>query len=506
LRKELVVNAAASFLPRLDALRSGFLSRPHQLFINGEWIPARSGETLTVLDPSTGKLLAEVAAGDKSDVDLAVKAARRAFESGSWPSMSHAERGRLISRLADLVERDAEDIALLESLDGGNPMRSTRHIDVAIAIESLRYNAGWTTKLTGETALASPQSRSFSYTLREPIGVIGAITPWNAPFLMAVNKIAPALAAGCTVVLKPAELAPLTALRLGQLLEEVGLPRGVVNIVTGYGSAAGQALVDHPDVNKISFTGSTRVGKSILAGAAVNMKRVTLELGGKSPVIIFPDADIEAATQATSQTIFFKTGQFCAAGTRLFAHQKVFDRVVQGFADRAQKVKVGPGIAPDTEMGPIISQKQLDRVMGYIGAGAGDGAEIVTGGKRIEREGFFVQPTLLANVRPSMSVFQEEIFGPVLCAMPFRDASELGELARLANDTSYGLAANIWTRDLATAHGLARRIQAGTITINGGGREQPLPFGGYKQSGLGREGGREGIEAYTEIKTVAIGL
>ncbi len=497
---------AAAFLPRLDALRSGFLSRRHQLFIDGKWVPAQSAETLTVLDPSTGKPLAEVAAGDRADVDLAVRAARGAFQSGPWPSMSHAERGRRISRLADLIERDADEIALLESLDGGNPLRSTRHVDVAMAIESLRYNAGWTTKLTGETALASPQSRSFSYTLREPIGVVGAITPWNAPFLMAVNKIAPALAAGCTVVLKPAELAPLTALRLGQLLEELELPPGVVNIVTGYGATAGQALVDHPDVNKISFTGSTRVGKSILAGAAVNMKRVTLELGGKSPVVIFPDADLEAATQATSQTIFFKTGQFCAAGTRLFAHRKVFDRVVQGFADRARRVKVGPGIAPDSDMGPIISQKQLDRVIGYIGAGASDGAEVVTGGQRIEREGFFVQPTLLANVRPSMSVFQDEIFGPVLCAMPFAEASELEELARLANDTSYGLAANIWTRDLAAAHGLARRIQAGTITINGGGREQPLPFGGYKQSGLGREGGREGIEAYTEIKTVAIGL
>jgi phenylacetaldehyde dehydrogenase len=501
------VNAAAASLhPRLDALRSGFLSRPQRLFIGGKWVSAQSGETLTVLDPATGRALAEVAAGGAADIDFAVKAARTAFRSGPWPSMSHAERGRLIYKLADLIEREADEIALLESLDGGNPVRSTRHVDIAMAIESLRYNAGWTTKLTGETALASAHSRSFSYTLREPIGVVGAITPWNAPFLMAVNKIAPALATGCTVVLKPAELAPLSALRLGELLEELGLAPGVVNIVTGYGPVAGQALVDHPDVNKISFTGSTRVGRSILTGAAGNMKRVTLELGGKSPVIIFPDADIEAATQATSQTIFFKTGQFCAAGTRLFAHQKVFDKVVAGFADRAQKLKIGPGIAPDTDMGPIISQKQLDRVMGLIGAGEHDGAEILTGGKRIEREGYFVQPTLLANVRPEMSVFQEEIFGPVLCAMPFGDASELDQLVERANDTSYGLAANIWTCDLALAHKLARRIQAGTITINGGGREQPMPFGGYKQSGLGREGGREGIEAYTEIKTVAIGL
>ena len=500
------MNAAANMIPRLDALRAGFLTRPHRLYIDGRWRAAESGETLPVLDPSTGRPLAEVAAGGKADIDAAVRAAHKAFHGGPWPSLSHAERGRLIYRLADLVERDADEIALLESLDGGNPVRSTRAIDIASSIESLRYNAGWANKLTGDTALSQPLSRIFSYSLREPIGVVGAITPWNAPFLMAVNKLAPALAAGCTVVLKPAELAPLTALRLGELIEELGLPPGVVNIVTGYGAIAGQALVDHPGVSKISFTGSTRVGKSILAGSAGNMKRVTLELGGKSPVIIFPDADLEAATQVTSQTIFFKTGQFCAAGTRLIAHEKVFDRVVQGFAERAQKVKVGPGIAPDTDMGPIISQKQLDRVMSYIDAGASDGAEVVTGGKRIEREGYFVQPTLLARVEPRMSVFQDEIFGPVLCAMSFSDELELDRIVQLANDTSYGLAANIWTRDLGTAHRLARRIQAGTITINGGGREQPLPFGGYKQSGLGREGGREGIEAYTELKTVAIGL
>jgi phenylacetaldehyde dehydrogenase len=499
------VNAALA-ASHLDSLHSGFLARPHLLFVDGKWIPAQSGETFAVLDPSTGREIAQVAAGAAADVDLAVKAARRAFQKGPWPSMSHAERGKLMLKLAEAVERNADELALLESLDGGNPVRSTRHVDINMAIDSLRYNAGWTTKLTGETSLSSPQSRAFTYSLREPVGVVGAITPWNAPFLMAVNKLSPALAAGCTVVLKPAELAPLSALRLGQLMEEVGLPPGVVNIVTGYGGAAGQAIVDHPDVNKISFTGSTRVGKSILAGAAAHMKRVTLELGGKSPVIIFPDADIEAATAATTQTIFFKTGQFCAAGTRLFAHKKVFDRVVEGFADRAQKLKVGPGVAPDTEMGPIISQKQLERVMSYIGAGASQGAEIVTGGRRIEGDGYFVQPTLLAGVRPDMSVFQDEIFGPVLCAMPFSDADELDRLASLANDTVYGLAANIWTRDLSIAHGLARRIQAGTITINGGAREQPMPFGGFKQSGLGREGGREGIEAYTEVKTVSIGL
>ncbi len=500
------MNAAASFSPRVDTLRAAFLSHPHQLLIGGRWVPAASGETLTVLDPASGAALAQVAAGGAADIDQAVQAARRAFESGPWPSMSHAERGRLMLRLADLIERHADEIALIESLDGGNPVASTRHVDVAMAIESVRYNAGWTTKLTGETALSSTHSRAFSYTLREPVGVVGAITPWNAPFLMAVNKLAPALATGCTVVLKPAELAPLSALRLGELLQELELPPGVVNIVTGYGASAGQALVDHPDVTKISFTGSTRVGTSILAGAAVNMKRVTLELGGNSPVIVLPDADLEAATAVTTQTIFFKTGQFCAAGTRLFAHRKIFDRMVEGFAERAQQLRVGPGTAPDTEMGPIISEKQLDRVLGYIEAGTGQGAELITGGHRLTREGYFVEPTLLANVRPDMSVFRDEIFGPVLCALAFDDEDELEQLVRLANDTSYGLAANLWTGNLSIAHRLARRIQAGTITVNGGGREQPMPFGGYKQSGLGREGGREGIEAYTELKTVAIGL
>ncbi len=500
------MSAVSALTPGLDALRAGFLARRHELFIAGKWRPAQSGQTFEVIDPSTGTPLAHAAAGEAADIDAAVKAARAALDSGPWSKLAHAERAKLIFKLADAVERNADELALIETLDGGNPLRSTRNVDLQMAIDSLRYNAGWATKLTGQTALSSPQSRSFTFTLREPIGVVGAITPWNAPFLMAVNKIGPALAAGCTVVLKPAELAPLSALRLAQLIEEIELPPGVVNVVTGYGNTAGQALVDHPDVNKISFTGSTRVGKSIVTGSAAHMKRVTLELGGKSPVVVFPDADIEAATQAISRTIFFKTGQFCMAGTRLFAHEKVFDRIASGFEGLAAKVKIGPGIAPDTEMGPIISAKQLDRVLGYIAAGARDGAEIVTGGKRIERDGYFVQPTLLANVRPDMSVFQDEIFGPVLCATPFTDAKELDRLAQYANDTSYGLAANIWTRDVGNAIGLARRIKAGNITINGGAREQSMPLGGFKQSGIGREGGREGVEAYTELKIVSVGL
>lgn len=489
----------------IDSLRGGFLARDQGLFIDGRWTAAASGETFDVIDPATGQRLARAAAGAAADVDAAVKAARKAF-AGPWARLTHAARGRLLLDLAAAVEREADEIALIETLDGGNPLKSTRHIDVAMAIDSLRYNAGWTTKLAGETALSSAQSRSFTFTLREPIGVVGAITPWNAPFLMAVNKIGPALAAGCTVVLKPAELAPLSALRFAQLIEEVGFPPGVVNVVTGYGAIAGQALVDHPDVNKISFTGSTRVGKSIVTGSAAHLKRVTLELGGKSPIVIFPDADIEAATQATSRTLFFKTGQYCMAGTRLFVHEKVFEEVARGFEALARAIKIGPGIAPDTDMGPIISQKQLDRVMGYIDAGAREGADVRIGGARIAREGYFVEPTLLTNVQPEMSVFQDEIFGPVLCATRFADTAELDAIAALANDTSYGLAANIWTRDIGNAVGLARRIQAGNISINGGMREQSMPLGGFKQSGLGVEGGREGVEAYTALKIVSVGL
>jgi phenylacetaldehyde dehydrogenase len=344
------------------------------------------------------------------------------------------------------------------------------------------------------------------YTLREPVGVVGAITPWNVPFAMEVQKIAPAIAAGCTVVLKPAELTPLTAVRLGQLIQEVGFPPGVVNIVTGFGDPAGKALVAHPDVDKISFTGSTLVGKSILAAAAGNLKRVSLELGGKSPVIVFPDADLERATAAAAEGIFRNAGQICVAGSRLYVHKDVFDRVVDGVVDRASKLKVGVGLAPETQMGPLISQKQLDRVSSYISSGSEEGAHVVVGGKRIEGQGYFMQPTVLAQTNRAMRVVREEIFGPVVCAMPIDDA-DLDRIARIANDTDYGLSSNIWTRDISVAHKLARRIKAGTVRINGGvGLDSALPFGGYKQSGWGRENGREGIEAYTETKTVSVAL
>ena len=490
---------------RVDLATSRFLERPRELLIDGKWVSAVSGELLDVFDPSTGRVMSWIAAGGPPDIDAAVKAARRAFTSAPWATFRAFERARLLYRLADAVEANADELAWLESLDGGNPVGSVRQVDIAMAIESLRTSASLADKITGETQLSAPQAEGFGYFLREPVGVAGLITPWNAPFLMAVNKIGPALAVGCTVVLKPAELAPLTALRLGEMICELGFPDGVVNIVTGLGSLAGQALADHPDVNKISFTGSTRVGKSILVAAAANMKRVTLELGGKSPIIVMPDADLDRAARSIADEICFKTGQYCAAGTRLFVHESVHRRVIDAVAARMQSIQVGPGTAPGTQMGPIISEKQLQRVLGYIAAGASEGAQLITGGCRIDRDGYFMQPTLMTATRADMGVMRDEVFGPVLGMMTFADAGDLNQIAAMSNDTPYGLAAKLWTRDLRAAHQLARKLQAGVVTINGGGADGRLPFGGFKQSGLGREGGREGALSFTEIKSVSVG-
>jgi phenylacetaldehyde dehydrogenase len=491
-----------------DQSSPDFLAHPLKLFINGEWVAAASGETFSFEDPSTGRVIGRAAAGGASDVDRAVQAARKAFDAGPWSTISAPERARLMLRLADALDANGDELARLESLNGGNPLRSTRTADVAGAAERLRYNAGWVNKIFGDTLLSSARGTTLSCSIREPIGVVGAITPWNAPLFMATGKIALAVAAGCTVVLKPAELTPASAVRLGELIAEVGFPPGVINIVTGLGPLAGAALIEHPGVDKIAFTGSTVIGRSIMAGAAKTMKRVTLELGGKSPVVIFPDADIDMAARAAAMGVIFKTGQFCAAGTRIFAHRKVFDRVLEQIARIFSAVKVGPALNPDTEMGPIISRKQLDRAMAFIDAGRADGAEIVCGGGRLPGDGYFAQPTLLAHTRPEMSVMREEIFGPVLCVTPFDDSNGLDEIIALANDSDYGLAARVWTRDLGVAHRLIRRIKAGSVNINGAGGPgagEGLPFGGFKVSGIGREGGHEGVESYTELKTVAIG-
>jgi phenylacetaldehyde dehydrogenase len=496
----------AQLSPDPTRLTTGFLSAPHKLFINGQWVPARSGKTFDVLNPATGQVIAQAAAGDASDIDAAVKAARQAFESGPWPSMPPSGRAKLLWKLAEAFEAAGDEVGTIESLDNGMPYRVARFVAVNGVAECLRYFAGWAGKISGEVPTVSFPNHHV-YTLREPVGVVGAIVPWNFPLAMAVGKIAPALAVGCTVVLKPAELTPLTAIRLAQLVEQVGFPPGVVNVVTGFGDPAGKALVDHPEVDKISFTGSTLVGKSIITGAAGNLKRVSLELGGKSPVIIFPDADLERAVEGAANGIFGNAGQVCVAGSRLYVHKKVFDRIVEGVVDRAKKLKVGAGLDPDTQMGPLVSQKQLDRVSGYIASGREQGAEVVVGGQRIEgKSGYFMQPTVLAETNRDMRVVREEIFGPVVCAMPI-DEEDLDRIARIANDTDYGLSSYIWTRDMGIAHKLARKIKAGMVRINGGmGIDYALPFGGYKQSGWGREHGREGVEAYTEVKSISMAL
>jgi len=487
----------------LTLVRS-FLARTHALFIDGKFVPARSGETFEVINPATGEVFAKASAGAAADIDLAVKAARRAFDSGPWSAMNPSVRRNLMWKLADALEKNGDEIAILETLNNGMPLSMARSM-VTGGAECLRYNAGWAGKINGETPTISAPNHHV-YTLREPVGVVGAITPWNGPLAMAVAKIAAALAAGCTVVLKPAELTPLTAIRLAELIAEVGFPPGVVNVVTGFGDPAGKALVNHPEVDKISYTGSTVVGKSIVAAAAGNLKRVALELGGKSPVIIFPDADLERATASAAEGIFRNAGQACVAGSRLYVHKKVFDQVVRGVVERAKTLKVGSGIQSDTQMGPLISQKQLDRVSGYVQSGKEQGAEIVVGGKRVEGKGYFMQPTVLAETNRDMRVVQEEIFGPVVCAMPI-DNEDLDRIVSVANDTEYGLSSSIWTRDISLAHKLARRIKAGTVRINGGmGLDYAIPFGGYKQSGWGRENAREGVEAYTEVKTVSVAL
>jgi phenylacetaldehyde dehydrogenase len=484
---------------------AGFLGQTHQLFINNEWVAPHSGATLEVVNPATGKVFARAAAGGAEDIDRAVRAARAAFESGPWPRLSPIERGQLIWRLADAVEAAADEIGYILSLDNGMPMMMAKFMGALGTARNLRYLAGWCGKIDGAVR-ATSEADKLAYTLKEPVGVVGAITPWNFPFAMEADKVGQAMAAGCTLVLKPAELTPLGAMLLGRLVLEAGIPPGVVNIVTGYGDPAGKALVEHPEVDKITFTGSTATGKWIVQAAAASLKRVTLELGGKSPTFIFPDADLERAIPGAAMSVFANAGQICVAGSRLYVHRKVFDQVVEGVTGMARALKVGSGLAPDTQMGPLVSQRQLERVTGYIQSGRSEGAEVVTGGERQGSEGYFLKPTVLAQTERSMRVMREEIFGPVVCAMPM-DEADLDRIARLANDTTYGLSAYIWSRDLSLVHKLARKIKAGTIQVNGGvGLDPAVPFGGYKQSGWGRERGREGVESLTETKAIGISL
>jgi aldehyde dehydrogenase (NAD+) len=479
--------------------------RAGKLFIGGEWVD--SAQRFETINPATGEVLTEVSAASGGDVDRAVVAARAAFEKagkGAWRSMSASERGRLLIKLADLVEQNIEELAELETLDNGKPIFESRYVDMPMVADVFRYYAGWATKLTGETL--NINESAFTYTLREPVGVVGAIVAWNFPLLLASWKLGPALACGCTVVLKPAEQTPLTALRLGELAQQAGFPAGVLNIVSG-GPDTGKALVTHPGVDKVAFTGSTVVGKEIMRSAADTLKRVTLELGGKSPNIVFSDADIDNAVKGAINGIFFGKGEVCCAGSRLFVESKVHDEFLEKLVGRAKKLQPGDPLDPKTRLGAIVSEQQMKTVLGYIEAGKQEGAQIVAGGNRASVDGgkgFFIEPTIFGGVKNDMKIAQEEIFGPVLATIKFDDVEEA---ATWANQNPYGLAAAVWTRDISKAHALTRRLRAGTVWINTYGlMDAALPFGGYKQSGFGRELGSAALESYTEVKSVWLNL
>jgi phenylacetaldehyde dehydrogenase len=501
-----MTNVKLEQFPYSDAAKKALARKP-ALFIDGEWIESTGGATLGVVDPSSGKEVSRFVDATDADVDKAVAAARRAFDDGRWSDLPPIVREQMMHKLADILEAHADELAELEAIDNGKPKGMAGAIDVPGAISMIHYMAGWATKLGGEMIepSATPRGLFHSYVRREPIGVAAQIVPWNFPLLMAVLKISPALAAGCTVILKPAEQTSLTALRLADFIQMAGIPAGVVNIITGNGHTAGDRLVRHPDVDKVAFTGSTEIGKVINRTATDSLKRVTLELGGKSPVIVLPDVDPKVAGPGTAQAIFFNSGQVCVAGSRLYAHKSVFDSVLENFVEASSFWQPRASLDPAGHMGPLVSDEQLARVMGYIEDGKKAGASVAIGGDTPESEGgYYVNPTVLVDVKPDMRVVREEIFGPVVVAQRFDD---LDEVARQANDTSFGLAAGIWTKDLSAMHKLAAKLKAGTIWGNCHAMIDPaLPFGGFKESGLGREQGRQGVEAYTELKSVIIQL
>jgi len=476
---------------------------PTKILINNRWVSSLSGRTFPTVNPATGEEICQVAEADAADVDEAVKAARNAFENGPWAKMSAADRGRLLYKLADLIEEHADELAMLESRDNGKPFHVARSADLGLTIATYRYYAGWADKVQGRTVPVA--GNYFTYIRHEPVGVVGQIIPWNFPLLMQAWKLAPALATGNTVVMKPAEQTPLTALRVGELLMEAGFPDGVVNILPGYGPTAGAAIANHMDVDKVAFTGSTEVGHLIMEAAAKsNLKRVSLELGGKSPNIVFADADMEEAVEGCHFGLFFNQGQCCCAGSRLFVESNCYDEFVERSIARAKRRTVGDPMDPNTEQGPQVDDVQFDKVMGYIESGKRDGAKLAYGGERVGSRGYFIEPTVFVDVKDDMQIAREEIFGPVMSIIKFDD---LNDVVRRANKTMYGLAAAVWTRDIGKAHAIANRVRAGTVWVNCYDVFDPgAPFGGFKQSGIGREMGEYGLQQYTELKTVTVKL
>ncbi len=474
-----------------------------QLLINNRWVPAQSGKTFATVNPSTGEDICQIAEADAADVEIAIQAAREAFDHGPWRKAAASHRGRLLTRLADLIEANADELAALESLDNGKPFAVAKAVDVAATAGCFRYFAGWADKIHGKTIPIDGEY--FCYTRHEPVGVVGQIIPWNFPMLMLAWKLAPALATGNTVIMKPAEQTPLSALRIGELIVEAGFPAGVVNILPGFGPTAGAAIARHMDVDKVAFTGSTEVGHLIMEAAAKsNLKRVTLELGGKSPNIVFADTNLDEAVEGAHFGLFFNHGQCCCAGSRVFVEEKIYDEFVEKSGARARKRTVGDPFDPKTEQGPQVDAAQFDKVMGYIDSGRSEGAKLVCGGDRVGDRGYFIQPTVFADVQDEMKIAKEEIFGPVMSIIPFKSADEV--VAR-ANRTEYGLAAAVWTRDIQKAHAIANSVRAGTVWVNCYNVLDPrAPFGGFKQSGIGRELGEYGLQQYTEVKTVTVKL
>lgn len=476
--------------------------KPGKMLIDGKWVNALSGKTFNTINPATGKVITHIAEGDRQDVDLAAKAARRAFEEGPWPKMDARDRGKILYKIAELIEKNLEELAVVETTDNGKPITQSRTVDVPYTAETFYYYAGWADKIHGETIPV--RGNMFNYTLREPVGVVGQIIPWNFPLLMAAWKLGPALACGNTVVLKPSKLTTLTCLRLGELCMEAGLPKGVLNIVTGPGETVGTAIAQHPEIDKVAFTGETTTGKSIMRNASDTLKRVSLELGGKSPNIVFADADIEEAVKGALMGIFFNQGECCCAASRLFLERRVHDKFMDQMVTFAKKMRVGDPMDPKTEMGAMISQDQFNKVVRYIETGQEEGAKLACGGSPMGNKGYFIKPTIFDNVRNDMRIAQEEIFGPVVAALTFKN---IDEAVKEGNLTPYGLAAAVWTKDIRKAHAAARRLRAGTVWINTyNAFDCASPFGGYKQSGFGRELGIHSLELYTQIKSVWVNL